>query len=91
MSDEPLKTRRRTHFAVGPFILSMILTGMVGWSLYQAFMSSIPSENQRIIDMLLGNIMAVWFGSMAYWFNTTFGSQAKGEVIAKSGPVDPNA
>jgi len=68
----------------------MILTGMVGWSLYQSFNTAIPQENQRIVDMLLGNIVAVWFGSMAYWFNTTFGSQAKGEVIAKSGPVEPN-
>ena len=71
------------HFAVFPFILAIVLTGMVCWALYNAFTYDIPVGNQRVLDVLLGNIIVVWVGSMGYFYNTTFGSSQKNEMISK--------
>lgn len=83
--------KRRAHFGWGPFIITIILTAMVAWSLYKSFLDVIPEPNQRIVDMMLGYIMAAWNVALAYWFGTTFGSASKNEIIAhKSGPAEAN-
>jgi hypothetical protein len=75
------------HFAWGPFVLTLIMDLMVAWALYHAFLVEMPKENQRVADILLGNIMMAWVGARAFWFNTTAGSQAKDRTIAKAEPV----
>lgn len=89
MSAVTVRHKRRAHFAWGPFLLTLILTVMVGWSIYQLFMREVPAGNQRILDMMTGNLIAAWLGALAYWFNTTFSSGQKTELLAKAGPVDP--
>lgn len=78
---------KTNRFSWGPFILTLIADGMVVWVLYHTFEAKIPEENQRVVDILIGNIMMGWIASRAYWFNTTFGSQAKDKTIANSAPV----
>lgn len=78
---------KKLHFAVFPFILAIVLTSMVCWALYNAFTNDIPVGNQRVLDVLLGNIIVVWVGAMGYFYNTTFGSNMKNETIAKAPPV----
>lgn len=93
MSEQPQSSRpkRRAHIAWGPFAFTLILNVLVGWSLYHAFMTEIPAENQRVVDILLGNIMGAWFAANSYWFGTTLGSNSKTELLAKAEPIKERA
>ena len=81
------KSRSRAHVAWGPFVFTILLNLMVGWVLYHAFETKIPEDNQRVVDIILGNIMAAWFAANAYWFGTTLGSSTKTAIIAQAEPV----
>ena len=93
MSDEAVpstRVQKEAHFAWGPFILTIVADVMVAWCLYSVFYGNIPPENQRIADVLVGNVVIAWAAARGYWYQTTYGSQAKDRIIAQSEPVKPS-
>lgn len=78
-----MKKNQSHSFAWFPFVLTITTTGMVAWAMYTAFNYDLPVGNQRVLDVLMGNIMAVWLQSMGYWYGTTFGSSQKNQMIAE--------
>ena len=81
---------RKAKFHHPHFWICLILTAGEFCILYLVFFSSIPESNQRIADMMLGTYSTAWLTSVGYWYQTTFGSNNKNDIIAKAGPVDPN-
>jgi len=47
----------------------------------------IPHESERIIDMMIGTLTAVWLMAVSYFFGTTAGSARKNEMLAKAEPI----
>lgn len=84
MSDEIPQPKPKAHnYSIFPFILTITTTAMVSWAMFNAFSYDLPVGNQRVLDVLMGNVMAVWFQSMAYWYGTSFGSSRKNEILAE--------
>jgi len=56
--------------------------------LFIVFFVHLPDANKEIAYMLVGGYTAKWGDAVAYWYNSTFGSARKTEVIAKANAVD---
>lgn len=67
--------------------LAVLLTVGEMALIYTVFFVGVPEANQRIADVLVGSYTAVWAEALRYWYGTTFGSNAKNEIIAKAEPV----
>lgn len=90
MNDEPPPSKPRPHnYSLFPFLLTLTTTAMVAWSMFNAFSYDLPVGNQRVLDVLMGNVMAVWFQSMAFWYGTSFGSSRKNELLAEKEKPTP--
>ena len=85
---EPDKTdTTKTMFHHQHFWLCIILTAGEFWLLHSLFYSGIPEANQRIADIMFGSYSTAWLGSVGYFYQTTFGSNNKTELLAKAEPV----
>ena len=69
------------------FWICLILTAGEFWLFYSIFYTAIPEANQRIADMMFGTYSTAWLGSVGYWFQTTFGSNNKTDLLAKAEPI----
>jgi len=56
---------------------------------YIVFFVHLPDANKEIAYLLVGSYTAKWGDSVAFWYNSTYGSQSKDHIIAKANPVDP--
>lgn len=56
--------------------------------IYIVFFVGVPAPNKEIAYMMTGGYSAEWARSISYWYNTTFGSNNKNEIIAQAQPVD---
>lgn len=86
MSDEPTD-KKPSKFHHPHFWICLILTAGEFCILYLVFFSSIPEANQRIADMMLGTYSTAWLGSIGYWYQTTFGSNNKTDLLSKAEPI----
>lgn len=84
MEEEPTK---KDQFHHPHFWLCILLTFGEFSLLYSILFVSIPEANQRIADMMFGSYTTAWLGSVGYWYQTTFGSNAKTNLLAKAEPV----
>lgn len=55
--------------------------------LIAVFSNTIPEANRDIAYILIGGYTAKWGDAVAFWYNSTFGSQNKDQVIASLPPV----
>lgn len=90
MPDEtPAQTPPR-RWNLAPIFLCIVITCGYFATLIFVLTQSIPPESERIIDMMIGTLTAVWLMSVSYFFGTTANSARKNEIIAKAGAVvDP--
>lgn len=77
----PMPQRKEFHHP--QFWLCVMLTGMVCMIIAGEFFLPVPEANQRVIDTLSGSVVTAWLGALAYWYNTTFGSNNKTDIISK--------
>ena len=56
---------------------------------YIVFFIGIPEANKEIAYLLVGSYTTKWGDSVAFWYNSTFGSQSKDGTIARAQPVEP--
>lgn len=83
--------KKQAHFAWGPFVLTLIADAMIASCIYNIFYGpDLSPGNQRVADVLMGNVVVAWVASRAYWYSTTYGSQSKDKVIAQAEPVKPS-
>lgn len=79
------KTKDIFTYALAAFVMLLIF-GAVGYILTKV----VPAENKDIALLIFGNLMS-WGGLIVgYFFASSKGSQEKTDIIAKSGPVDPD-
>lgn len=55
--------------------------------LFIMFFVGLPEKNKDIAQIMIGGYSAEWARSVAYWYNTTFGSNNKNDIIAQAEPV----
>lgn len=70
--------------------LTLIVSCMVGFSLYIVLTQIVPEGNHRIADLMLGYLMGIFSSVCMYWVGTTKASDDKTSLLAKSPPVDPH-
>lgn len=69
---------RDSHkLSVVPAILVFMMTALVAAMQAMLIYLPVPAENRDVIFTLVGNIMPVWAGCVAYWVGTTRSSNAK--------------
>ncbi len=66
-----------------PAIICVALTILIAVLVFVMFGEAIPNENQEILYMLLGTIVAKWADSIAYWIGTTRSSAEKDRRIIR--------
>jgi len=69
------------------FLLCLILTAGEFWFLDSLFFDEVPEGNQRIADIMFGSYSTAWLGSVGYFYQTTFGSNNKTDLLALANPV----
>jgi hypothetical protein len=69
------------------FWLCLLLTAGEFALLYAMFTGALPEKNKDIAQVLIGGYSAEWARSIAYWYNTTFGSNNKTEALMKAEPI----
>ena len=55
--------------------------------LYIIFFVHLPEANKEIGYLLVGSYSTKWGDAVAFWYNSTFGSQNKDQVIASLPPA----
>lgn len=82
------KASERTGFGHGPQIwLVFLLTLGEFLLLYTVFFIDVPTPNKELAYALTGAYSAKWGDAVAYWYNSTYGSTKKNEIIAKAQPI----
>lgn len=66
-----------------PAILAYGITAGFFGIVWYMMVNEIPTESQRILDMLLGSLITAWTGVIAYYFGSSAGSAAKHDMINK--------
>lgn len=59
------------------WLVPLILLAMFGAVGASIFLLEVPASNQRIADILIGNLMMMTGGGVGYWVSSSFGSAAK--------------
>lgn len=70
------------------FWICLILTAGEFALLYCIFSVTVPQQNERIVDMMLGSYTTAWLGALGYFYNTNFSSNNKTDLLAKAHPVE---
>lgn len=66
-----------------PMIMAAVVTAGFFSIVWYMLVETIPVENQRILDMMLGSLMTAWTGIIAYYFGSSRGSAVKHELIER--------
>jgi hypothetical protein len=66
-----------------PAILCCALTIMVGCIVVALFNIEIPAKNEGTLYIVVGQILTLWGGSVAYWVGTTRSSHDKTKLLGK--------
>lgn len=68
-----------------PILAGTVTLGFFG-IMTLMFVGKVDSSNPAIL-MMLGSLGTAWTGIIAYYFGSSAGSQAKTDLLSKSGPV----
>ena len=74
-----------TRSIVPPALAAIITIGF--FSILIMMMIGKVDGNNPTILMMLGSLSTAWTGIIAYYFGSSAGSQAKTDLLSKSGPV----
>ena len=74
-----------TRSIVPPALAAIITIGF--FSILIMMMIGKVDGNNPTILMMLGSLSTAWTGIVAYYFGSSAGSQAKTDLLSKSGPV----
>jgi hypothetical protein len=74
-----------TRSIVPPALAAIITVGF--FSILIMMMIGKVDGNNPTILMMLGSLSTAWTGIVAYYFGSSAGSQAKTDLLSKSGPV----
>jgi hypothetical protein len=74
-----------TRSMMPPILAGAVTLGFFG-ILILMFIGRVDSNNPAIL-MMLGSLGTAWTGIIAYYFGSSAGSQAKTDLLSKSGPV----
>lgn len=74
-----------TRSIVPPLLAAIITLGFFG-ILGMMLFGKVDSNNPAIL-MMLGSLGTAWTGIIAYYFGSSAGSQAKTDLLSRSGPV----
>ena len=66
-----------------PALLCIMLTIMVGFSVYWLFKFEVPEKNEAIIYSLMGTLGTAWLASIYYWVGSSDGSNKKTFLMSK--------
>lgn len=68
-----------------PILAGTVTLGFFG-IMTLMFVGKVDSSNPAIL-MMLGSLGTAWTGIIAYYFGSSAGSQAKTDLLSKSGPI----
>ena len=74
-----------TRSMMPPILAGAVTLGFFG-IMVMMFFNQIDSNNPAIL-MMLGSLGTAWTGIIAYYFGSSAGSQAKTDLLSKTGPV----
>lgn len=74
-----------TRSMVPPILAGAVTVGFFA-ILTLMFFNKVDSNNPAIL-MMLGSLGTAWTGIIAYYFGSSAGSQAKTDLLSKTGPV----
>jgi hypothetical protein len=74
-----------TRSMMPPILAGAVTIGFFG-IVTLMFFSKIDENNPAIL-MMLGSLGTAWTGIIAYYFGSSAGSQAKTDLLSKSGPA----
>ena len=74
-----------TRSIVPPLLAAIITIGFFS-ILIMMMLGKVDGNNPTIL-MMLGSLSTAWTGIVAYYFGSSAGSQAKTDLLSKSGPV----
>lgn len=87
MTEEPVGLQKK-GFKHHPHLWLCILLTLGEFAiLFIMFFVGLPEKNKDIAQIMVGGYSAEWARSVAYWYNTTFGSNNKNEIIAQAPPI----
>lgn len=81
-----MKTKDIFQYALAALIVLVFFT-----LIYIVFRWSLPGENKEIAYLVIGAIVMKFGDVVAYFFNSTKGSQEKTDIISKLPPVGKDA
>jgi hypothetical protein len=74
-----------TRSMMPPILAGAVTIGFFG-IMVMMFFNQIDSSNPAIL-MMLGSLGTAWTGIIAYYFGSSAGSQAKTDILSRTGPV----
>ena len=87
MSDESAQCPKK-GFKHHPHLWLCILLTLGEFAiLFIMFFVGLPEKNKDIAQIMIGGYSAEWTRSVAYWYNTTFSSNNKNDIIAQAEPI----
>jgi CDP-diglyceride synthetase len=81
-----MKTKDIFQYALAALIVLVFFT-----IIYIVFMKELPTGNKDIGYMVIGALVVKFGDVVAYFFNSTKGSQEKTDIIARSPAVEPES
>jgi len=76
------RENHKDHFM--PTLICIVLTLVVTVIAVGLMITTIPESNEGILNMIIGQVLTAWIGSVAYWVGTTKSSSDKSKLL---GPV----
>ena len=87
MSDhQPKPLKKKSMHGPHVWICAFLTLGEFG-IIIGLFTNVMPEANQRIGDVVIGTYNTAWLASIAYWYQTTFGSNNKTEMLSKTDAI----
>lgn len=89
-ASEPKKTPLKKRLYWMPALLTAGLVSGFLAVIFALFHYAVPERNQDTLYFMAGQLSVFTGMGVGYWLQTTFSSDAKTDLIAKAGPIDPH-